>query len=217
MRITILLSLFCLGIGITCRGGNTNAPVGKIEIEIGEHSPNGDFYIEHRLLPPGEVKQIWLVSSKNPQDRRLLYTHSRSAAVFFSDDEHWLAVTDYAGSDLAEVIIFRQQKGIDYRKVEDITDRAWSFLGAKMGRKKRPELDHSYAEAMRWTDDQTLLVCLHGYFSGTHNDIEDWLCFYDVKTRTFSTDLDSHNRRHATLEPGPTPAADPVKDTTQKQ
>jgi len=181
-------------------GADTKTRPKAVEITAGKGSPLGTFRTEFHVLPPNEVQQLWLVSSKNPRKRQLLYIYDRSVEVIFSDDEKWLAINDYAGSDLAEVVLFRRQKGMDYKQKENITDRAWQFVALKSGRKKRPSLDHDYVQVLRWTDDHTILLCLHGYgYTDERNIIDDWLCLYDVAARTFSTDLARHNQRHTRL------------------
>ena len=196
MRIALLFLVLLSGV---LYAGDTNAPPRSIEVTISGWSPLQTYYIEHHTLTPSEVMQVWLVSSKNPKDRRLLYTHSRSVVVLISDDEHWLVVNDYAGSDNANVILFRQQHGLEYKQVEDLTDKAWGFVAAQAGRKKRLPLDHTYAEVLRWTDNHTMLLCLHGHLD-SRNHVDDWLCLYDVASKTFSTDLDKLNKQHTTLE-----------------
>lgn len=129
----------------------------------------------------------------------MLYTHSRSVEVLISEDQHWLVINDYAGSDMANVLLFRQQHGLEYKQAEDLTDKAWAFVAAQAGRKKRLPLDHTYAEVLRWTDNHTILVCLHGHLD-RRNYVDDWLCLYDVASKSFSTNLDKHNRQHTTLE-----------------
>ena len=199
MRIIFCLLVLLAGV---LYAGDTNAPSRSSDITVIGWSPLQTFYIEQHVVTPNEVRQVWLVSSKNSKDRRLLYTHSRSIEVFFSDDEHWLVINDYAGSNIANVLLFRQRKGLDYKQVEDITDKAWQFVAIKMGRKKRPDFDHEYAEALRWTDDHTILLCLHGH-TDRRNFIDDWLCLYDVNSNTFSTDLDKQNKQHTTLKAEP--------------
>jgi hypothetical protein len=108
-------------------------------------------------------------------------------------------VNDQPVSNISQLLLFHQQKKLEYEQTEDLTDRAWRFAASKMGRKKRPALDHEYAQGIRWTDGHTLLVCLQGD-SDRHISIKEWLCLYDVAARTFSTDLDKHNQRHTTLD-----------------
>jgi hypothetical protein len=181
----------------------TNSPSGRMEITMAGDSPLGTFHIEyHQPTDPNEEtvgKEVWLVSSKNPKNRQLLYTYWREVEVIFSDDEKWLVVNDQPVSNISQLLLFHQQKKLEYEQTEDLTDRAWRFAASKMGRKKRPALDHEYVQGIRWTDGHTLLVCLSGD-SYRHISINNWLCFYDVATRIFSTDLDKHNQRHTTLD-----------------
>jgi hypothetical protein len=196
MRITLLLLVLSGGV---LYAGDTNAPPRNIEVTVTGWSPLQTFYIERNTLTTNEAQQVWLVSSKNPKERQLLYTHSRSVEVLISEDEHWLVINDYAGSNLANVLLFRQQHGLQYKQVEDLTDKAWEFVAARAGHKKRLPLDHTYAEALRWTDNHTILLCLHEHLD-SRNHVDDWLCLYDVTSKTFSTDLDKHNKQHTTLE-----------------
>ena len=192
--------LLCLVSSSIVQAGNTNDPPYSMEVSVLCRSPGENFYIEqHRVYPKEELK-VWLVSTKDAKERKLIYTHGRSIEVLFSEDEKWLAINDHLGSNIAEVILFRQNHGIDYRNVENPSDKAWDYLAKKMGIKKAPDLDHYYAEVLRWTDNHTILLCLYGH-TDSRNFVEDWLCLYDVTSKTFSTDLDIHNKRHVTLQP----------------
>ena len=196
MRIALLLLV--LSGGVLYAGGTNTSPQ-SIEVTVTGWSPLQTFHIEQHIQAPSEVRQVWLVSSKNPEERQLLYTHSRSVEILISKDEHWLVINDYAGSNLANVLLFRQQHGLQYKQVEDLTDQAWEFVAARAGHKKRLPLDHTYAEVLRWTDNHTILLCLHGHLD-SRNHVDDLLCLYDVTSKTFSTDLDKHNKQHTTLE-----------------
>jgi len=195
MRIVLLVLFSCNVIF----AGDTNAPPRSMTVTVAGWSPRQTFYIEQHTLSPNEVMQVWLVSSENSKERQLLYTHARSVEVLVSADEHWLVINDYAGSDQANVLLFRQQHGLKYKQVEDLTDRAWAFVAAQAGHKQPLPLDHTYAEVLRWTDNHTLLLCLHGHLDG-RNYVDDWLCLYDVASQTFSTDLAKHNKQHTTME-----------------
>lgn len=195
MRTAVPL-LFLLSVAIWA--ADTNKPPQNDDVLV--RSPLQTFYIEQHWVTPSKTMQVWIVSSKNATERRLLYTHGRSVEVLFSGDEDWLVINDYEGSNSGNVLLFRHQKKLDYKQVEDLTDKAWRFVAVKMGRKARAALDHHYVEGLRWTDKHTILLCLHGHLDN-HNFIEDWLCFYDVRSKAFSTDLNDHNKRHTTLEP----------------
>ncbi|MBI5684744.1 MAG: hypothetical protein HZC54_06660 [Verrucomicrobia bacterium] len=194
--VPVILSFFFANILLA---GETNAPPRSSGVSILGWSPAHSFYVEQHTLTPNEVMKVWIVSSKNAKERQLVYTHGRSIEVLFSNDGHWLAINDHAGSNIANVVLFRQQQGVDFRRVEDVSVKAWAFLASKMGLKLKPGLDHQYVDAIRWTDDHTILLCIYGH-TDHRNFVEDWLCLYDVESRTFSTDLDKHNKRHATME-----------------
>jgi hypothetical protein len=168
-------------------------------VEVLASSPLQTYVVEQRTLATNEVMEIWLVPKKTPQKRQLLYAHERSVTVLFSDNEHWLALNDFAGSNIAEISLFQQQPDLKFKRIGNISDGAWDFF-CQQNRLKTLPLDHSYAEVLRWTDDHTLLICLRG--DGNHHRIDDWLCFYDLKNKTFSTDLNRHNQRHNTMEDG---------------
>lgn len=196
MRIALFFLALSTGI---LYAGDTNAPLRNMEVTTIGSSPLQTFNIEQHALSPDEVLQIWLVSSKNPKERSLLYAHSRSVEVIVSEDEHYLVINDRGGSDFANVLLFRKQRGLAYKQIEDLTDKAWKFMAARSGHKKPPALDHSYAEVLRWTDSHTILLSLHGHLD-RRNFVKNWLCLYDITSKTFSTDLDSHNKKHTTLE-----------------
>jgi hypothetical protein len=199
MRNAFLLLLLS---GSVLLGAGTNTVLKSVEITHGQASPLGTFRTEFDVAPSNEVKQVWLVSSKYPKKRQLLYTCGGPVEILFSQNEKWLAINDYAGSNFTDALLFRQEKDKEYKQTENIGDKAWQFLVLKMGQKERPVLDHNYVQVLRWTDEHTILLCLHGH-TDKHNFIDDWLCFYDVTTGTFSTDLDKHNKRHTTLAKEP--------------
>ncbi len=198
MRIALLLLFLS---GAVLHAGDPNAPPRSMAVNVDAWSPLQTYYIEYHTLSPGDHMEVWLVSSENSKKRQLLYTYDRSVEVLISEDERWLAINDYAGSNLANVLLFRQQRGLKYKQVEDLTERAWAFVAAQAGHKKPLPLllDHTYAEVLRWTDDHTILLCLHGHLD-SRNYVDDWLCLYDVTSKTFSTDLDKQNKKHTTLE-----------------
>jgi hypothetical protein len=176
--------------------GNTNDPPRSIDVSVSAFSPLGDFYIEHHVIDPNEgrqPRQVWLVSARNPKKRELLYSYGRSVEVLVSENEKWLVINDHAGSNFSEITLFKRGHGIHYKNPVDISKKAWTYFSEQTRDKGDLELDHSYAEVLQWIDDQTLLISLHGHGDG--KILNNWLCLYDVKTDTFSTDLNLHNRR----------------------
>ncbi|XHR28740.1 MAG: hypothetical protein ACFUZC_22840 [Chthoniobacteraceae bacterium] len=175
-------------------------------VKADQHSSTSRFLVEEYMyrLPQNEgyKHEVWLVSTADASKRMLLYTHQRNVRVVLSPDDRWLIINNEFASNESNLLLFRQKKGIKFEEVkDDIANGAWNFLAKK--EKKAPCLDHNYAEVLRWTDDHTVLICLSGHLD-SKNHVQDWLCLYDVTTKTFSTDFDANNKRHVVVEPGKT-------------
>ena len=164
-----------------------------------ELSPLQDIRIEQCFFRNHD-HEVWLVSNRDPATRKLLFRHQRWVEVLFSPNERSLVINDYCGSGETRLRLFHQKAFLDYQQADDLTDSAWQFFATKSHRKTPPGFDHSYAEALRWTSEQTFLVCLHGHID-SRNHIADWLCLYDLSAKSFSTDLDAHNNKQVVLEP----------------
>ena len=171
------------------------------KVKAEQYSSTNRFLVEEYMyrLPQntGYKHEIWLVLASDASKRKLLFTHERAAEVLFSEDDHWIGINNRFCSTDAGVIFFRKKNGMDFEQVDDITERSWEFFAKQT--KSNAGFDHSYVEILRWTDSRTVLLCLHGHGDG-HRYLEDWLCLYDVNTKTFSTDLDGHNKKHTVLE-----------------
>jgi hypothetical protein len=149
-------------------------------------------------------REIWLVSADYQSQRRLLFTHQRSAAVIFSPEETWLAINHHAGSGYSGVLLYRRKAGLEYEKVADLTELAWNFFKRRNGLKEDP-FDHAYANALGWTngDSPSLLIGLSGHISdqaGIFKYSKGWYCLYHVQTKTFTTNLDALNKENVHLQ-----------------
>lgn len=153
--------------------------------------------VERRRAAEG-TEQIWLVSTTDPAKRHLLYTHHRRADVIFPDDHSWLVINDHAGSGYSGVLLYRRKNGLEYERVADLTAPAWKCFNQRNGFTENP-FDHAYAEAACWTgtDPPTLLIRLSGHTSGPNGILKQsqgWHCLYNIRTQSFSTDLDALNK-----------------------
>jgi hypothetical protein len=87
---------------------------------------------------PDSPRQLWIRSTRDPNAGTLLYEYARNAAVLFSPDERWLVVNDGAGSNVADVHLFRRVRGIKFVEVQKarVTEQAWHllFIGFERGR-----------------------------------------------------------------------------------
>ena len=149
------------------------------------------------------TQQLWLVSTTDPAKRHLLYTHHRWAEVIFSDDDEWLAINDHAGSGYSGILLYRRKNGLEYERVSNLTAPAWKYFNQRNDFKETP-FDHAYASAACWTstDPPTLLIRLSGHLSGPAGILKQsrgWHCLYNIRTQSFSTDLDALNKTSTKL------------------
>lgn len=165
-------------------------------------STNLEVVVEQHRAAEG-TQQLWLVSTTDPAKRHLLYTHQRRADVVFSDGDDWLVINDHAGSGYSGVLLYRRKIGLEYERVSDLTARAWKYFNQRNDFQETP-FDHAYASAACWTsaDPPTLLIRLSGHLGGPAGILKQsrgWHCLYDVRTQSFSTDLDALNK--TTIKP----------------
>jgi hypothetical protein len=171
----------------------------------GEVSPKRDIAIEYyRSDGAGSdtpAHQIWLVSPTDPGKRRLLFTHWRDASILFSEDEKWLVINDRQASNESHLLLYCRKAELEYEQVVDLSDAAWHFFDEKQRQNWKSGFDHHYVEALRWAEHgaPTLLLVMRGH-ADSRNYTSDWYCLYEVEAKTFSTDLDAHNRRNTKVE-----------------
>ena len=170
------------------------------KVTTDDYSPRNDILVEHYFERNG-TDQIWLVSTSDPGKRHLLFTHERHATVLFSSDEEWLVINNENLSNESRLLLYRRKGPLEYAQVADLTDPAWQFFDQSNGLKTPNEFDHRYVQALRWADDDppTLLLCLDGH-ADSRNHTGEWYCLYDIKSRTFSTAFDAHNKKNTKLE-----------------
>ena len=201
-----------------------HAEVPKLSFEKVTAIAHGDL-IEERFRASEGTEQIWIVSTDDPAKRHLLYTHHRRAELVFSNDNAWLAINDHCGSAGSSLMLYRRKDPPVYEKVDDLTHAAWKFFNERNGLKvaatgKSEDVqrhdrelglgatpfDHRYIDAISWvgTDPPTLLIRLSGHLSGPAGLIhgtQGWYCLYDMRGKTFTTDLDDLNRRNTLIAP----------------
>jgi hypothetical protein len=189
---------FSLLLGASLHAGDGKPVFDKVSAE--DVSPQRGMLVEHRSARDG-ADQIWLVSTADPAQRRLLFTHERHASVLFSPDEEWLVINDHRLSNESRLLLFHRKAGLEYEQTADLTDAAWKFFDESNGLKKPNPFDHSYVDALRWASEEqpVLLLCLEGHLD-SRNRTAEWYCLYDIGAKRFSTDLDAHNRAATKLE-----------------
>src|SRR5262249_29614692 len=129
-------------------------------------SPSGRILVEHLVTDYEKPRQIRLRDAAGGVEPALLYEYQRSAEAVFSPDERWIAVNDYAGSNVAEVRLFRRISGLKFREEPgaDATGACWRLLHRANRIPAAWSLGHMYAEAVMWAaGSQALLLRLWGH------------------------------------------------------
>lgn len=190
----------------------------KVTAEI-----HNDVIVERYRASEG-TEQIWLVSASDPAKRYLLHTHHRQAEIIFSDDDTWLVINDHCGSSGSSLFIYHRKALPEYERITALDDAAWKFFnernGLKVPVKGKSEdqqrfdrehgldanpFDHRYIDAICWAcaDPPTLLIRLSGHHGGPSGIIsgsQGWYCIYDIRAKTFTTDLDFLNKKNTKIE-----------------
>jgi len=89
------------------------------------------------------------------------YPFGRSAEALWSPDGIALAITDYAGSNIAELFLVFPERPKQTVNLQDETARSLGLLPSVV------QNDHVYFEAIRWQDPETLLFRVWG--QGDHD------------------------------------------------
>jgi len=159
-------------------------------------SPEGHVTADFYFRDADTKRQIWLRYSTSDNEPELLYEYERDADLLFSPDERWIVVNDRLGSNVSEVRLFKQIRGLKYAEEEQahVTEKAWRFLATHYGLPKVPEMFHRYSQVIRWApDSRAFMVVLCG-----HEDIDQrvdpWTCVFDLRSFEPSLDLSLMNR-----------------------
>ena len=89
------------------------------------------------------------------------YSFARSAEALWSPDGTALAVTDYAGSNIAELFLIFPERPQRTVNIQNETTRNLGLLPSVVHN------DHVYFEAVRWKDAETLMFRIWG--QGDHD------------------------------------------------
>jgi hypothetical protein len=161
--------------------------------------------IQYELRQGSEdSKRLWLF----PKDRaaetvELCETPGwGNLSVHFSPDDYWIIVEDGGGSLGVSLRLFRREKGVRFKELEDadIEGKAELMALADIGLSGKQLLDHRYAKVLAWSaDSKTVLVRVSG--SGSRNNcgviIDGWTGLYELASGTISFDLKRFNRQAA--------------------
>ena len=100
------------------------------------------------------VHEIWLQPAKDHTRARRIYALERNASVLWSPNGKMVAITDACGSDTARVgvlAVFVEREPLELTTVARDVERFF------VDDKGDAIFDHSYARAIRWSRDSTML------------------------------------------------------------
>jgi hypothetical protein len=160
-------------------------------------SPSGRVFVEHVIRDWESPRHLWLHDAGGVLEPVLLAEYPRSAVVVFSPDEQWIALNDYAGSNVAYVRLFKRFSGLRFQEQEsaDVNGACWGLLHRLHRTPSAWDLAHVYTEALRWAPDSAAVLLVVWGHTDTDNFVDRWLCVYDLQTRQASQDLRIMNRR----------------------
>jgi len=157
------------------------------------YSESGKLRVEIVRIP--EKNEAWLVSSRNPSERTLLYRFTRDIDAVFSPDDSRIALVDWAASNYAKVVVFqRKGAGLSYAALkDDLETPAWKACMASLGIGSVNAFANRHTIALAWSGDSgAILLRLTGMLN-TGEMLSAFHCVYDFGTRQVGMDLNRMN------------------------
>jgi hypothetical protein len=143
-------------------------------------SPNGKFEVlnvDHDApLADGNNHELLLRHTESTPRARQLLSYARHVDVLWAPSSREVAVNDWGGSNFCRLILFRLSDSgvatrIDIGRAVDRTEQ---------GRLLRKG-DHRFIEAVRWTEERTLLIRIRAHGDKLKDEVLVWST-YDPST-----------------------------------
>ena len=159
-------------------------------------SSSGQLLAEHFFFGADAPRRIYVRATAGKGQLVLLTEYPRNGTVLFSPDDKWIALNDNLGSDMAEVRLFKRDRGLRFREVlnADISGKAWAFLARTYRRHQPVHLDHMYVNVVHWADDSRALLLLLWGHTDSDNYVEPWYCVYHIPGKRVGISLAPLNR-----------------------
>lgn len=153
-------------------------------------SPDGNWWVVCKCLSKseGELNHCLLLNSKVGTFE--LYRFDRACDVLWSPDSSHLAITDWLGSNLSDVLVLLPHDKPKSRSLRDLFPS---------GAIPRAEIaGHCYFEANRWLDAHRLLIRIFGHAdSGDFHEF-DYKWVFDLRSKRFEQNgTKTPNKPHA--------------------
>ena len=137
----------------------TAAPVSFPSAAREAVSPNGHFAVIN--LDSDEVPYHTLfLENRQTRVRQKLMDYGRSVEVLWNPTSASFAVTDYAGSNVAECLVFLVS---DPRLAQNVADVLQKTIANPKELAVLRQGGHTYWKAVRWTSPRTLVVKVWGH------------------------------------------------------
>lgn len=150
-------------------------------------SPKGSYQILTVQNDSLGVQEIWLVDSKHPEARTILYVTMGQAWAFPSPNEEFIAINDSPFSGRLSLHLFIRDYGMYYRRFANanIDEKVWRACTADW---KQPERTDDFGERfvrfIAWTpDSRGFKLRLSGHGSRA-NQMPDYDLYFDAQLYT---------------------------------
>ena len=191
MKKLFAVVFICLSLSAVALDGNQKPKTVLEKFKNGFVSPLKNYevcYLIRRTNPDDSEapREIWLYPLKaSARKPILLCGFVRDADVLFSPDENWIAVNDWIGSNVSEIILFKKVTDFRYVRMKDIDPgtTAWILLEKEASIKGTPSsLTHAYSEVKKWAGSSTSFILALNGRTDENYEITDWFCTFDLQT-----------------------------------
>ncbi len=163
--------------GAAASRGNAK-PVSFPSTQTEAISPNGSFAVINVDSDAEPYHSALFLENRHTKTRRKLLDYGRHVEVLWNPNSTLFAVTDYAGSNVAECVVFSTQNSSPPQNVGDALQS--TLRNSKEIASLRDSM-HIYWAAVRWTSPHALIVRVFG-----HTDVNPSHEFEYFHTYTYS-------------------------------
>jgi hypothetical protein len=163
----ILLSLALVG---AAHAAGTSFPPDSLQPAVARN-PSGTYEAIWSPASGAHAQRLYLKDVRTGRTHKLV-EFDRGVDVLWSPDGRRLAITNWLGSNVSEVIVLR----LGARRRTNLADALYKSLGIQ------PEIsgnDHIYFEALRWVGPKRLLFSVSGHGDRNLEEFKEYFT-YDV-------------------------------------
>ncbi len=124
-------------------------------------SPNHRYRVDDVVCATDAHRNTLVLRDVKTGSRRTLHPYPRYATALWSLDSHYVAISDYAGSDHTENLVYSIDKNESPIDLQEQLDRGLSEHDREL-----PETDHFYVSVIRWRSDKKVELLVWGHGGG---------------------------------------------------